>query len=217
MAQVEFQYNSINTIIQCKENEKMSEICNKFISKSNLNENNINYVYNGTGCKQFDKNLTFNQIANIFDKKRKKMNILVISNENNININNNGLIRSKNIICPECGKDIKIKSIENYKIDLNECKNNHTTKKLSLNEFEKTQMINLKNIQCNQCKETNKFNTYNNEFYKCYECNIYICPLCKLKHNKEHNVINYDKIHYICNKHDEFFLIIVFNVKLIYA
>ena len=41
MAQVEFQYNSISTIIQCNEDQKMSEICNNFISKSNLDENNI--------------------------------------------------------------------------------------------------------------------------------------------------------------------------------
>ena len=66
-------------------------------------------------------------------------------------------------------------------------------------------MINLKNVECNICKERNKYNTYNNEFYKCYECNINICPSCKLKHNKKHNIFNYDKIHYICNKHDESF------------
>ena len=203
MAQVEFQYNGINTIIQCNDEQKMYEICNNFISKTNINENNINYVYNGKGGKQFDKNLTFNQIANSYDKARKKMNILVINNEN-IN-NNNILIRSKNIICPICGEDIKIKKIDNYKIDLFECKNNHKYN-ISLNELEKTQMINIKNIECNICKETNKYNTYNNEFYKCYECNKNICPLCKLKHNKEHNIINYDKIHYICNKHDEIFM-----------
>ena len=203
MAQVEFQCNGISTIIQCNEEQKMYEICNNFISKSNLNENNINYVYNGKGGKEFDKNLTFNQMANSYDKTRKKMNILVIINEN-IN-NNNILIKSKNIICPECGLDIKINKINNYKIDLYKCKNNHKISNISINEFEKTQMINLKNIECNICKERNKYNTYNNEFYKCYECNINICPLCKLKHNKEHNIINYDKIHYICNKHDELF------------
>ena len=207
MAEVEFQYNGISTIIQCKEDQTMYEICNTFISKAHLNENNINYVYNGKGGKQFDKNLTFNQIANSYDKTRKKMNILVIDNSNNKenDNDNNILIRSKNIICPDCGEDIKIKNIENYKIDLYECKNNHSKNKISLNEFEKTQMINLKNISCNICNENNKYNTYNNEFYKCNECNINICPLCKLKHDKKHNIINYDKIHYICNKHNEIF------------
>ena len=205
MSQIEFQYNGISTIIQCIDDQAIYEICNKFISKSNLNEDNLHYVYNGKGFKQFDKKLTFNQMANSFDKERKKMNILVISNENNTNNtnnNNNGLIRSKNIICPKCGEDIKIKKIENYKIYLFECKNNHKRFNIPLNEFDKTQMINIKNIKCNICKEMNKYNTYNNEFYKCFECNINICPLCKLKHNKEHNIINYDIIHYIYNKHE---------------
>ena len=117
---------------------------------------------------------------------------------------NNGkkLIRSKNIICPECGEDIKIK-INNYKIDLFECKNNHVIKSLSLNEFEKIQMIDLTKIKCDICKENNYCNSYNNKFYKCYECNENICPLCKLKHNENHNILEYDKIHYICNKHNE--------------
>ena len=170
MAQVEFQYNGINTVIQCKEDQTMYEICNIYISKSNINENNINYVYNGKGGKQFDKNLTFNQkqfdknltfnqVANSYDKTRKKMNILVIDNNTKDN-DDNALIRSKSIICPDCGEDIKIKNIENYKIDLYECKNNHSMNKIPLDEFEKTQMINLKNIACNICKEKNKYNKY---------------------------------------------------------
>ena len=88
-------------------------------------------------------------------------------------------------------------------INLLECKNNHKKNNISLEDFEKTQMIDLEKIKCAICKENNKENTYNNEFYKCEEYNINICPLCKLKHNKEHNIINYDKIHYICNKHNE--------------
>ena len=84
-------------------------------------------------------------MANSMDKKRKKMNILVISQDNNINDNNN-IIRSKNIICPECNEDIKMK-INNYKIDLFECKNNHYIKQISFNEFKKDQMINLLEIK----------------------------------------------------------------------
>ena len=129
------------------------------------------------------------------------MNILVLLNKNT-NLNNK-LIRSKNIICPKCGLDIKINKINNYKIDLCKCKCNHNKiSNISIKEFEKTQIINLKNIISNICKERNKSNAYNNEFYKYNECNINICPLYKSKHNKEHNIIYYDKIHYICNKHD---------------
>ena len=205
MAQVEFQYNSISTIIQCNEDQKMSEICNNFISKSNLDENNLNFIYNGIAGKQFDKNLTFNQMANSLDKTRKKMNILVINNTIEDNNDKDALVRAKNIICPKCGEDIKIKKIEYNKIYLYECKNGHKINNILLNELEKTQMINLKNIKCGICNEKNKYNTYNNELYKCYECNMNICPLCKTKHNKEHIIINYDKINYLCNKHDEIF------------
>ena len=111
MAQVEFQYNSICTIIQCNEDQKMSEICNNFISKSNLDENNLNFIYNDIEVKQFDKNLTFNQMANSLDKTRKKMNILVISNDKD------ALIKAKNIICHKCG----VNNIYN-KINPNEIK-----------------------------------------------------------------------------------------------
>ena len=57
MTQVEFQYNGVSTIIQCQENQKMSEICNNFISKSHLNENEINYFYDGKGGSQFAENI----------------------------------------------------------------------------------------------------------------------------------------------------------------
>ena len=109
---------------------------------------------------------------------------------------------AKNITCPQCCEDIKI-YIKNYKIDLFGCKNNHKIYNISLNEFTKTQMINSMNLKCEICKENNEANSDNNEFYKCYECNKIICKSCKLEHDKNHHLINYDKIHYICNKHNE--------------
>ena len=200
MAYVEFQYDGNKTTIQCQTDQKMFEICNNFLSKSNIKENEIYYFYNGKAISQINKNMTFYQMANSLDKTRKKMNILVINNEK-IN-EKNIMIKSKNIICPECGEDIKMK-INNYKINLFECKNNHRLNNMLLDEFENTQMINLMNIKCDICKDNNKYNAYNNEFYKCYECNKNICPLCKLKHDNAHNVNNYDEINYICCKHDE--------------
>ena len=200
MAKVEFQFNGINSIIQCNEEQSIYEICNNFLYKSHLSENDVNFVYNGRNI-EFDNNLSFTQIANSNDKERKKMNILVLENEDN-NINKK-TTRAKNIICPRCGEDAKIEINDNYKINLFECRNNHAINNILFNNFEKTQMIDLTKIKCGICKEKNKHNTYNNKFYKCYECNMNICPLCKLKHDKEHNIINYDKAHYICNKHRE--------------
>ena len=201
MASVEFQYNGGITIIQCQENQKVEEICKSFITKSNIKENEIYYSYDGKAGVQFNKQLTFIQMANSFDKTRKKMSILVFDIDND-NINDNTKIKSKKIICPECNEDIKM-NIKDYKINLKECKNNHKINNILFNEFEETQMIDLKNIKCGICKENNKATTYKNEFYKCYDYNINLCPLCKIKHNNNHNLINYDKINVICYKHNE--------------
>ena len=200
MAQVEFQYNGNMTIIQCQEEQKMEDICNNYLNKINLKENEIYYFYDGKGGAQFNKNLTFNQMANSFDKTRKMMSILVIDNEN---INNDKVnIESKNIICPKCNENIKL-SFKNYKINLFECKNKHRINSILFKDFKNTQIIDLTKIKCGVCKKNNKSNTFNNEFYKCYECNINLCPLCKTQHNKTHNVYNYDKINYLCCKHNE--------------
>ena len=72
----------------------------------------------------------------IHDKARKKMNILAMSNEKTYIKDNNTKVRAKNIICPKCSENIKIKKIENYKLDLFECKNNHKYN-ISINELEK--------------------------------------------------------------------------------
>ena len=200
MAQVEFLYNGVMTIVQCQESQKMEEICKNFINKSKANESEIYYFYDGRGGIQFNKNLTFNQMANSFDKIRKKMSVLVYDKEN-MN-NDKSIIKSKNIICPECNEKIKI-NIKDYKINLFECKNKHKINKIFFNEFDKTQMIDLTKIKCGKCKEKTKSDTFNNEFYKCYECNINLCPLCKTQHNNSHNIYNHDKINYICNKHNE--------------
>ena len=149
-------------------------------------------------------------MANSLDKERKKMNILVMANEQE---DDKYLVRAKNIICPECGEDIKIK-IKDFKIDLFDCKNKHEINNISLNEFESKQMIDLIKIKCDICKEKNKANTYNNELYKCYECNANICPICKLKHDKTHSIINYDKLHYTCIKHDEPYTSYCSNCKI---
>ena len=200
MAQVEFQYNGVMTIIPCKKEQKMEDICSNFINKANLKENEIYYFYDGKGGIEFDKNLTFNQMANQFDKTRKKMSILVYDYDNTIK--DKSEFKLKNIVCPECKENIKME-FKNYEINLFECKNNHSKNNIIFDELEKTQVVDLTKIKCGVCKEKNKSITFNNVFYKCADCNINLCPLCKTKHNKNHNIFNYDKINYICSEHNE--------------
>ena len=64
-----------------------------------------------------------------------------------------------------------------------------------LNEYEKTQLIDISKIKCEKC------NTFNNEFYKCITCGKNLCILCKDSNDKSHNIIKYGQINYICQKH----------------
>ena len=96
--------------------------------------------------------------------------------------------------------------MNDYKIYLYDCKNGHRKNNILLEEFENTQNINISEIVCNICKEQNNSNTYNNEFYKCITCDLNICPICKIKHDNNHNIINYEQKNYICNKHNEIYI-----------
>ena len=200
-ALVEFQLESSSILIQCTEQQKISDICKSYVSKAKLNENEIIYSYNGKSGSLFDKNLTFNEIANSFDKERKKM-IIVVTKQSK---NEEKIIKSKYVICPLC-KEISKMEIKNYKINIFGCKNNHTKYNIPLKDFEKTQMINLADIKCNVCKNKDKSTTYNNIFYRCNECNYNLCPLCKQSHNENHIIIDYDKINYFCSKHNDPFI-----------
>ena len=142
------------------------------------------------------------QVIKQLDKERKKINILVY--DKNITIINEKNIKSKDVICPKCG-EICLITINNYKIKLNKCKYNHECNNILLNEFDNTQKINESKIICNNCNK-NISKIYNNELYICCECKINLCPLCKLKHNKGHKLIEYNNKNYICNNHGESFI-----------
>ena len=200
MSEVEFNYKGNITIIQCRKDEKMKDIFNKFLSKiQNLDIKTIFFVYSGNA--NINGEFSFEEVANESDKKRNKMNIIV----NDIdNIKNETIIKSKNIICPICKECIKM-HIEDYNIFLSECRNGHTIDNILIDEFEDKQKINISKIKCDKCGN-NKAETFNNIFYICNECKINLCPICKSNHdksNKLHNVINYDDKYYICNKHNK--------------
>ena len=75
MSVIEFYYNSNNISIQCNKNEKFKEIFKKFKTKIGTSQNSFVCIYNGDLIK--NEELTFYQLANLEDKKRNKMNILV--------------------------------------------------------------------------------------------------------------------------------------------
>ena len=137
MAKVIFKYNGLDTIIQCKIDDKLKDICKKFCLKSYKDINNLTFIYGG---EILNLDLQFNQTANIMDKQNLKMNILVYEKNASIINENKRIINSKDIICPKCG-EIYLIEFKDYKIKLNNCKNKDENI-ISLNEFENTQNIN---------------------------------------------------------------------------
>ena len=197
MVEIEFNYNNNKNIIQCNKNEKMKDIFNRFINKINIDGNNIYYIYSGN---IINEELKYEEIVNVEDKNRNKMNILVIDRNDNNNIENK-IIKSNEIICPICLENNKINIID-YKIYL-ECRNKHKINEIDFNELENNQKIDISKIKCEICNIYNKSNIYNNIFYRCNKCKKNICPICKYKHDNNHNIINYDNINYICNIHNK--------------
>ena len=166
MAKVIFNYKGIEKEIQCNINEKIKDILKRYANKVGIDISKVYFIYNGNIIN--DNNIILNEIINEEDKRRNIMNILV--NEINKTIIKDNIIKSKEIICPKCNENILI-NLNEYKINLFDCKNNHNINNILLNEYENN--IDILKIKCENCK--NKNNIYNNEFYRCNICKINLC------------------------------------------
>ena len=100
---------------------------------------------------------------------------------------------------PKCKSLAKI-NINDYRIRIYDCINNHDIKDILLDNYEKEQKINLAKILCEECKTRNKGNSFKNIFFRCNTCTKNLCLICKEKHENNHNIINNDDINYICQK-----------------
>ena len=201
MIQIEFDYNQQTTVVQAKSNDLFQNVINSYLQKSLLNPNHVYFIANGN---QINPQLTVERQMSDQNKQNKKMNVLVLLNEEGAT-QVQVMVKSKDIICPTC-KEPCLFTTENFKIKLFGCMYNHTTDNINIKDFPDTQKINISNIICDKCKIKNKGNCPNNEFYKCLTCKQNLCLLCKQNHQSNHNIINYDEINYICQKHNETFI-----------
>ena len=195
MSQLEFIYKDNTIIIHVEPEETMEKSIDKFLSKCDESKDNLIFLYGGNKVKEES---TFVEQANDIDKTRNKMSIIVVNyKEYERKINQK---KSRNIICPECYQNIRIK-IDEQKISLYECRKGHSQEYKSLEEFEKTQYIDESKIICDDCKKQNKSESYMNKFYICCNCKINLCPLCQNKHDKSHDFIDYDIKNFYCDIH----------------
>lgn len=174
MYQIDFLFEGKTISLFCKGKEKIQDIYNKFCIKTLIDRNLIYFLYKG---KLINENLALEQLINNCDKEKKKMHILVYSNnENTIKKDKISLVKADQIICPKCGEIAKIK-INDYKIKIYGCKNNHNSEDIYLREFENTQMVDESKIICDNCKNITKEQSFNKEFYICTLCKLKLCPL----------------------------------------
>ena len=189
---INFIYHGKKLKIICKKNEPMKNIFKRYLIKINKGIKNVCFLYKGFKLNGEAKLETINN-----NDKEIQIHVVEINN-----IKKEIIHPSKDIICPECGKNTFL-TINNYKMSLNNCQNGHNLGNILFEEFNDTQKINELSILCTECKKVNKANVNNNQFYKCCNCNFNICPGCKSKHNKEHIIIDYESKNYICKTHGE--------------
>ena len=185
MIVIDFNYEGhINIIQQNTLKVSMKDIYNKYCMLLQLNPKSLYFLYDG---KIIDDKLTLDKVINNEDRKRNKMNFLVVSMKDKYSNEKTSQIKSEQIICPKCGENSKI-NIVNYMITISGCKNNHSSENIFLNQFDKTQIINESKIICDFCKKISK-EKFKNYFYFCGFCKKNLCPLCRDSHDKNHNII----------------------------
>jgi hypothetical protein len=199
MVEIEFDFNQVKTNIQAKLNDPFQYVINKFMQKSLLQPGSVSFLVNG---KVINPNGSVESHMSNLNKQNKKMNIIVTMIENEDPNKQQNIVKSKDIICPQCKEPCSI-TTEDYKIKLYECINGHTTEDIKFIDFENTQMINESEIKCDKCKFKNKGNCPGDEFFRCLTCKENLCLLCKPNHDTRHNIIRYDQRNYICQIHNE--------------
>ena len=200
---IEFEYNKIITKIEVYTEDILQEAVNKFIEKEHLDIKSLEFSFN-------------NKIINLEEKIEKlineleddDINVLIqvnIKNKENNNINNEIL----EIKCLKCFEPCRIK-IENYLIKLYQCKNGHRIENIELDEF-KTIQKQFFTIQT--CKICNK-NKLIKEFHRCIKCKIDLCSDCTSEHEKDHEIIDYNKKNFICELHKNPYKVYCLTCKL---
>jgi len=199
MVEIEFNFNQTITNIQANLNDPFRDVINKFLQKSLLEPGSVNFLANG---KVINSNESVESHMSNLNKESKKIKIIVTMAENEDQNKEQVIVKSKDIICPQCQEPCRI-TTEKFKIKLYDCANGHNIDDIKFINFDKTQNINESQIICDNCKFKNKGNCPADEFYRCLNCKLNLCLLCKPNHDSRHNIIKYDQRNYICQIHNE--------------
>ena len=181
MSKVIFEFLGKEVIIPNTKAEKMKDICQKYADKIDRNINSLIFLYEG---KQLNFNLSFNEQANIIDKERNIMKILVYKYED-----------KNEYICPKCGEKIKFNIKDDIILPINNIKDVINGIKLNIDNIIRTSLNNSINIQLKNINII--INTLNDDIKKINEKMNDL-----LNHNNNHNNIikNVNKNNYIISE-----------------
>ena len=197
MLKIEFEYHNTKIIIPAICEEKMRQVCSKFTQKTQINPEQIYFMYSGN---MINLDLSVDQMISQKDKLSKMMPIIVMDYPYESEKNNKTI--SPYIICPICKEPARYE-LKDYRIRIYNCKNGHNIDNILLKDFENTQTIDESLIICDNCKIKNRANILNKEMYVCNICKMNLCPSCKSNHNKNHKLINYGQKDCVCDIHNK--------------
>ena len=205
MSTLIFLYRHEEIYIHSKQNEKLSSVFQKFSIKVEIKREYLCFLNDG---KILTDEMTEADVA--LNQNMKK--IIIVTDISLKNEPKEVIIKSKEIICPQCKESASI-SMQDYHIIISNCKNGHTTEYIKLKDFEETQKIDISKIICEKCNERNMGNVSGNIFFRCIDCKLNLCPLCKSNHNQNHMVLKYENKIFICEDHGEAFISYCFTCK----
>ena len=196
-------------------NDLIKDILGSFALKKEKSIEDFNFLYNGEKISVND----IQKLSDINDKDEITISVYPKNEsslkQNNIIIPSNLILKeSKHIICPRC-KNMSEIDINNFKICIKNCINNHSMSGLFMNDFVNTQYFDESGVKCKYCNKIENSlseggNDKENILLLC-TCGTIVCKDCTSKHikenendekNKKHLTIDYKNKDYICLEHN---------------
>ena len=179
---IEFEYNKIKTKVEIEIEQLIQDAVKLYLTKEKLDLDSLEFIYN-------DKKINLNDKIESLMTNINNDNIIPIQVISRNNSNNSINFEKYEIKCPKCSEPCRIK-IENYLIKLFDCKNNHKTENIELDQLKKIQ----NKIEIESDKKFYICELHQNPYTDyCTNCKINICSSCKVQH-MNHNIQSFNEI-----------------------
>ena len=212
---INFIYQNQKIEMNFNKNDLVKDILASFALKIEKTIDDLNFLFSG-------EKISINVVQKLSDLNNKDEITISVYPKNESALKPAGIImpmnlkfkESNHIICPKCKYMSEI-DINNFKITLKNCNNNHSMSGFFMNDFVNTQYIDESRIKCKYCNksENELLNDKNNKLLLC-SCGTITCMSCLEKHkeesetnnknnkNEKHTTIEYKNKDYFCIEHN---------------